>query len=101
MRTAVHVVSACIDQVCVGWGAHLQWRTCRRQMISCTDLFSLATVGADARPDSCFLGLMWGRSYACRCIAVHPVLPYLLSSSDDMLIKLWDWDKVRSSSAVL
>ncbi len=24
---------------------------------------------------------------------MHPVLPYLLTSSDDMLIKLWDWDK--------
>jgi len=24
---------------------------------------------------------------------VHPSLPYLLSSSDDMLIKLWDWEK--------
>ncbi len=33
--------------------------------------------------------------HTCRCIAVHPVLPYILSSSDDMLIKLWDWDKVR------
>lgn len=31
----------------------------------------------------------------CRSIAVHPTLPYLLSSSDDMLIKLWDWDNVR------
>ena len=28
-----------------------------------------------------------------RCVAVHPTLPYLLTSSDDMLIKLWDWDK--------
>lgn len=28
-----------------------------------------------------------------RSLAVHPTLPYLLSSSDDMLIKLWDWDK--------
>lgn len=28
-----------------------------------------------------------------RSIAVHPTLPYLLTSSDDMLIKLWDWDK--------
>jgi WD40 repeat protein len=28
-----------------------------------------------------------------RSIAVHPSLPYLLTSSDDMLIKLWDWDK--------
>jgi len=28
-----------------------------------------------------------------RCIAVHPTQPYLLTSSDDMLIKLWDWDK--------
>lgn len=28
-----------------------------------------------------------------RSIAVHPSLPYLLSCSDDMLIKLWDWDK--------
>ena len=29
----------------------------------------------------------------CRSIAVHPSLPYILSSSDDMLIKLWDWEK--------
>jgi coatomer subunit beta' len=28
-----------------------------------------------------------------RSLAVHPTLPYVLSSSDDMLIKLWDWDK--------
>ena len=28
-----------------------------------------------------------------RCVAAHPTLPYLLTSSDDMLIKLWDWDK--------
>ncbi|KAK3749186.1 hypothetical protein QZH41_010375, partial [Actinostola sp. cb2023] len=28
-----------------------------------------------------------------RCIAVHPTQPYALTSSDDMLIKLWDWDK--------
>lgn len=33
---------------------------------------------------------------ACRRhIAVHPTLPYILTCSDDMLIKLWDWDKVR------
>ena len=29
-----------------------------------------------------------------RSIAVHPTQPYLLTCSDDMLIKLWDWDKV-------
>lgn len=28
-----------------------------------------------------------------RSLAVHPTLPYVLSSSDDMFIKLWDWDK--------
>jgi hypothetical protein len=28
---------------------------------------------------------------------VHPVLPYILSSSDDMLIKLWDWEKVSGT----
>ncbi|KAK3002757.1 hypothetical protein RJ639_019894, partial [Escallonia herrerae] len=28
-----------------------------------------------------------------RSVAVHPTLPYVLSSSDDMLIKLWDWEK--------
>eukprot|EP01114_Cavostelium_apophysatum_P002894 TRINITY_DN1259_c0_g1_i4.p1 TRINITY_DN1259_c0_g1~~TRINITY_DN1259_c0_g1_i4.p1 ORF type:complete len:752 (-),score=191.69 TRINITY_DN1259_c0_g1_i4:1154-3091(-) len=28
-----------------------------------------------------------------RCLVVHPTQPYVLSSSDDMLIKLWDWDK--------
>uniref|UniRef100_A0A914LN27 Coatomer subunit beta' n=1 Tax=Meloidogyne incognita TaxID=6306 RepID=A0A914LN27_MELIC len=27
-----------------------------------------------------------------RSIAVHPTQPFLLTSSDDMLIKLWDWD---------
>ena len=31
-----------------------------------------------------------------RSIAVHPTQPYLLTCSDDMLIKLWDWDKVCS-----
>ena len=29
-----------------------------------------------------------------RCLAIHPSLPYILSCSDDMLIKLWDWEKV-------
>jgi coatomer subunit beta' len=28
-----------------------------------------------------------------RAIVVHPTLPYVLTASDDMLIKLWDWDK--------
>lgn len=28
-----------------------------------------------------------------RSMAIHPTLPYLLTSSDDMTIKLWDWDK--------
>eukprot|EP01025_Chloroclados_australasicus_P014962 TRINITY_DN17088_c0_g2_i2.p1 TRINITY_DN17088_c0_g2~~TRINITY_DN17088_c0_g2_i2.p1 ORF type:complete len:950 (-),score=124.80 TRINITY_DN17088_c0_g2_i2:478-2916(-) len=28
-----------------------------------------------------------------RSVAVHPHLSYLLTSSDDMLIKMWDWDK--------
>ena len=28
-----------------------------------------------------------------RSIAVHPTLPCFLTSSDDMLIKLWDWEK--------
>lgn len=28
-----------------------------------------------------------------RCIVIHPTQPYVLSSSDDMLIKLWDWEK--------
>ena len=28
-----------------------------------------------------------------RCVAAHPTLPLLLSCSDDMLIKLWDWDR--------
>lgn len=27
-----------------------------------------------------------------RSIAVHPSQPFILTSSDDMLIKLWDWD---------
>ncbi|XP_068173857.1 coatomer subunit beta'-like [Antennarius striatus] len=28
-----------------------------------------------------------------RCLAVHPTAPYVLSCSDDMLVKLWDWDR--------
>eukprot|EP00878_Enallax_costatus_P025361 GHUV01027132.1.p1 GENE.GHUV01027132.1~~GHUV01027132.1.p1 ORF type:complete len:112 (-),score=15.29 GHUV01027132.1:1292-1627(-) len=28
-----------------------------------------------------------------RSIAVHPVLPYVLTSADDKLIKCWDWSK--------
>ncbi|XP_023207619.1 coatomer subunit beta' [Xiphophorus maculatus] len=28
-----------------------------------------------------------------RCVAVHPTQPFVLTSSDDMLIKLWDWDR--------
>ena len=28
-----------------------------------------------------------------RSMAVHPTQPFLLTSSDDMLIKLWDWDQ--------
>ncbi|OWK05637.1 COPB2, partial [Cervus elaphus hippelaphus] len=35
-----------------------------------------------------------------RCIAVHPTQPFILTSSDDMLIKLWDWDKKWSCSQV-
>ena len=28
-----------------------------------------------------------------RCLAVHPTQPLLLSGSDDMTIRLWDWEK--------
>ena len=28
-----------------------------------------------------------------RCIAVHPAQPLILTTSDDMTIRLWDWDK--------
>jgi coatomer subunit beta' len=28
-----------------------------------------------------------------RCLAVHPTQSFVISSSDDMLIKLWDWEK--------
>ena len=28
-----------------------------------------------------------------RCVAVHPTLPYVLTASDDTVIKLWDWEK--------
>jgi coatomer subunit beta' len=35
-----------------------------------------------------------------RCIVIHPTQPYLLSSSDDMLIKLWDWEKNWTNTQV-
>ena len=28
-----------------------------------------------------------------RCLAVHPSQPYLLSCSDDMTIRMWDWEQ--------
>ena len=28
-----------------------------------------------------------------RYVEVHPNRPYIISSSDDMSIKLWDWDR--------
>lgn len=28
-----------------------------------------------------------------RCLAVHPSQPFVLTGSDDMTIKLWDWEK--------
>lgn len=28
-----------------------------------------------------------------RCLAVHPTQSLVLTGSDDMTIKLWDWDK--------
>ena len=28
-----------------------------------------------------------------RFVEIHPTLPYVISSSDDMSIKLWDWDR--------
>ena len=36
----------------------------------------------------------WERAHDdyIRFIEVHPTLPYVLTSSDDMTIKLWDWD---------
>merc|ERR1712038_1606282 len=35
-----------------------------------------------------------------RSIAVHPTQPFILTSSDDMLIKLWNWDKNWSCQQV-
>lgn len=35
-----------------------------------------------------------------RSVAVHPTLPYILSSSDDLSIKLWDWDKAFTNTRV-
>lgn len=34
-----------------------------------------------------------------RCLEVHPTQSYVLSSSDDLQIKLWDWDKVGADGA--
>jgi WD40 repeat protein len=28
-----------------------------------------------------------------RCLTVHPTLPLVLTGSDDMTVKCWDWDK--------
>lgn len=42
-----------------------------------------------------------------RCLTVHPTLPLVLTGSDDMTIKCWDWEKgwkcvqVRTAAVVL
>jgi hypothetical protein len=36
-----------------------------------------------------------------RCIAIHPSQPFVLSCSDDMQIKLWNWDKGWECTQVL
>ena len=47
---------------------------------------------------SCF-GLSWqiqaweAHTDYIRYLEVHPTLPYVLSASDDMSVKLWDWDR--------
>ena len=35
-----------------------------------------------------------------RCIAIHPSQPFILTSSDDMTIKLWNWDKAWACQQV-
>uniref|UniRef100_A0A6A7G7K8 Coatomer subunit beta' n=2 Tax=Hirondellea gigas TaxID=1518452 RepID=A0A6A7G7K8_9CRUS len=35
-----------------------------------------------------------------RSLAVHPTSPYIFSASDDMSIKLWDWEKDFSNTMV-
>eukprot|EP00968_Pinguiococcus_pyrenoidosus_P013803 scaffold1247_cov251-Pinguiococcus_pyrenoidosus.AAC.39 len=37
----------------------------------------------------------WERAHDdyIRFIEVHPTLPYVLTSSDDLTIKLWDWER--------
>lgn len=35
-----------------------------------------------------------------RCLVVHPTRPFVLSSSDDMTIKLWDWEKNWANTQV-
>ena len=39
-------------------------------------------------------GAIGAHSDYIRSIDVHPTLPYIISSSDDMSVKLWDWEKV-------
>lgn len=34
-----------------------------------------------------------GHSDYVRQLAIHPSRPFVLSSSDDMTVKLWDWEK--------
>ena len=35
-----------------------------------------------------------------RSVAVHPTRPYILSCSDDMTIKLWDWENAWANIMV-
>lgn len=55
-------------------------------------------ISFEAHPDYIRFALMSFRQYSwltlCyRCLAVHPTQNLILTGSDDMTIKLWDWEK--------
>lgn len=66
--------------------ARMQWVVCAEY--SCIAVFGYADNRLTEIKRFHHRGALHLQSFA-----VHPTLPYLLSSSDDNFIDLWDWDK--------
>lgn len=61
--------------------------------VACSAIHVLVWATLSCVATGCLLRHATTSTCPCRHIAVHPTLPYVLTCSDDMLIKLWDWDK--------
>ena len=69
--------------------------TCGRELLSVMSLRHHSTERKLTDTHSSIVLLTLPLPHVSRCLAIHPTKPLLVSASDDGLIKLWNWEKVR------